>query len=73
MTNLYNDTLRRTIQLKGKGYQVEEMWSCQWRKHVDYKQMMQYPEDVIEAINPRDAFFGGRTNATKLLVKNKKI
>lgn len=73
MTNLYNDTLRRTNQLKGKGYQVEEIWSCKWRKHAKYKQMMQYPEDVIEAINPRDAFFGGRTNATKLLVKNKKI
>ncbi|XP_050066420.1 uncharacterized protein LOC126555557 [Aphis gossypii] len=73
MTDLYNNTIRRTTQLKENGYQVEEIWSCKWRKHADYKQMMQYPDDVIEPLNPRDAFFGGRTNATKLMVKNKKI
>ncbi|KAE9542740.1 hypothetical protein AGLY_002651 [Aphis glycines] len=57
MTDLYNNTIRRTTQLKENGYQVEEIWSY----------------DVIEPLNPRDAFFGGRTNATKLMVKNKKI
>jgi len=69
MTDLYNDTIRRTINLKQKGYQVEEMWSCKWKKHKNYKQMMQYQNDVIEPLNPRVAFFGGRTNATKLMVK----
>ncbi|XP_060868772.1 uncharacterized protein LOC132943701 [Metopolophium dirhodum] len=66
MTDLYNDTIRRTINLKQKGYQVEEMWSCKWKKHKNYKQMLQYQNDVIEPLNPRDAFFGGRTNATNL-------
>ncbi|CAI6366622.1 unnamed protein product [Macrosiphum euphorbiae] len=50
MTDLYNNTIRRTSQLKAKGYQVEEMWSCKWRKHAEYKQMMQYPDDVIESL-----------------------
>ncbi|XP_050066357.1 uncharacterized protein LOC126555480 [Aphis gossypii] len=69
MTDLYNNTIRRTTQLKENGYQVEEIWSCKWRKHADYKQMMQYPDDVIVPLNPRDAFFGGRTNATKLMLE----
>ncbi|XP_008187431.1 uncharacterized protein LOC103310553 [Acyrthosiphon pisum] len=73
MSDLYNDTIRRTVKLTQKGYQVEEMWSCKLKKHQDYKQMMQYQNYVIEPLNPRDAFFGGRTNATKLMVKNKKI
>ncbi|KAL4131304.1 hypothetical protein QTP88_008637 [Uroleucon formosanum] len=29
--------------------------------------------DIADPINPRDAFFGGRTNATKLRVKNTKM
>jgi len=43
------------------------------KKHKNYKQMMQYQNYVIQPLNPKDAFFGGRTNATKLMVKNKKI
>lgn len=71
-TDLYNNTMRRTTQLKEKGYQVEEMWRCKWRKHAEYKQMVAYPNDVIESIILRGVFFGGITNTTKLIVKNKK-
>ncbi|KAF0701487.1 Uncharacterized protein FWK35_00037370, partial [Aphis craccivora] len=67
MNDLYNNIIKRTTQLKENGYQIEKMWSCKWRKHADYKQLMQYPDDVIEPLNSRDAFFGGRTNATKLM------
>jgi hypothetical protein len=37
--------------------------------------MKQIEEEIkeLEELNPRNAFFGGRTNATKLRVKAKKL
>jgi hypothetical protein len=30
-------------------------------------------DDIVEPLNPPDAFYGGRTNASKLQVQNKKL
>ncbi|XP_068742053.1 uncharacterized protein [Montipora capricornis] len=55
--------------LREKGYLVVEMWECQWnnlkKSNPQVKQFIQNLE-TEEPLEPRDAFFGGRTNAFKL-------
>ena len=40
------------------------MWKCKWAKLSKFKNS-EKPE-VVGPLNPRDAFFGGRTNTFKL-------
>ena len=47
------------------------MWECKWVKSKDYKSAINNADDIAEPLNPRDAFYGGRTNASKLKVQNK--
>ncbi|KAJ3640231.1 hypothetical protein Zmor_003543 [Zophobas morio] len=76
MEDLYEQTIERSEQIKKAGYNLIEMWECNWIKSKEYKEEMKqikskYKE--IEELNPRNAFFGGRTNATKLKVNGKKM
>ena len=45
------------------------MWECDWDREVksseDLKQFLESYK-MVEPLNPRDAFFGGRTNAIRL-------
>ena len=73
---LYQATLKREECLRKLGFKVESIFECEFRQ-----QMSQDPEmkafvdnaisQVVERLNPRDAFFGGRTNATRLSFKQK--
>ena len=47
------------------------MWECRWLKFKAYKSAIKNTKDIVEPLNPRDAFYGGRTNASKLKVQNK--
>ena len=70
MEELYNDTLRKVIYLKDRGFEVEQKWACEFKKEIEgNEEMKQFMEDheLVEPLQPRDAFFGGRTNASKLL------
>ena len=58
----------RTKLLREEGYEVVEMWQCQWKKLV--KQSQEIRDHVAEVdakyafpLNVRDAYFGGRTEA----------
>lgn len=57
--------------VKGAGYEVEEMWHCaflkMWKKdpHCLHFQSL-HPVIAAEPLCVRDAFFGGRTNASCL-------
>ena len=66
---------RETItKLKSAGYNVEQIWGCQWKKmKQDNPDCLHYVKDLhfVERLKPRDAFFGGRTNAAKLYHKVK--
>jgi hypothetical protein len=73
MEDLYEQTIERSQQIKKAGYNLIEMWEYNWTKSKEYKEEMKrikskYKE--IEELNPRNAFFGGRT---KLKVKGKKM
>jgi G:T-mismatch repair DNA endonuclease (very short patch repair protein) len=68
MKDLYEQTIERSEQIKKAGYYLIEMWECNWTKSKEYKEEIKRIEkkfEKFEELSPRNAFFGGRTNATK--------
>ena len=69
MEELYKDTVRKVNYLKDHGFEVEQKWGCELTKELEEdEEMKQFFEDhqLMDPVQPRDAFYGGRTNATKL-------
>ncbi len=69
MQNLYEATIEKVCYLKEQGFNIVEMWECDLKKELEENEEMRcYFEeyDLVDLLQPRDAFFGGRTNATKL-------
>ena len=69
MLELYEETLARRRYLEKKGYRIVECWECEYERELKTNPTMrQYVDqiNITEALNPRHAFFGGRTNAIKL-------
>ena len=66
---LYEVTQQKHCLLRHHGYNLQIMWECDWDREVksneDLKQFLASYE-TVEPLNPRDAFFGGRTNAVRL-------
>ena len=70
MEQLYQDTKKKAKDLKDRGFEVVEKWGCAFKKELKQdEELKQFVKDhgFIEPLQPRDAFFGGRTNASKLL------
>ena len=69
MEQLYKDTIRKVNYLKNHDFLVVQKWGCELKKELkgdeELKQFFEEYE-VIDPLQPRDAFYGGRTNATKL-------
>ena len=62
--------IRKKLQfLKRNGYNIVEVWECQWQQMKNEREEIKTFVDqlaIVEPLNPRDAFCGGRTNAAKL-------
>jgi hypothetical protein len=70
MHDLHLDTVKKISYLREQGFNVIEMWECNLKKKLEENEEMRcYFEkyDLVDPLEPRDAFFGGRTNAAKLL------
>ena len=70
MQQLFEDTLEKVCHLKDQGFQVVEMWERDLVKEMEHDEdMRRYFEEyeIVDPLQPRDAFYGGRTNAAKLL------
>ena len=70
MEQLYKDTARKVKYLKECGFEVEQKWGCELEKEMEENEEMKrfFEEyELVEPLQPRDAFYGGRTNAAKLL------
>ena len=66
---LYNATVAKRMALLRAGYTVVEMWECHWQKLVDTNAEVQSflaSLQLVEPLEPRNAFFGGRTEAVAL-------
>ena len=69
MQQLHEDTLEKTSYLKDEGFHVVEMWECELMKEMEHDEdMKRYFDEyeLVDPLQPRDAFYGGRTNAAKL-------
>ena len=72
MNQLLAMTTVKEATLRGLGYTVVSMWECTWSsKTRDSVRIQQHIASlaVHERLDPRDAFFGGRTAPFKLLHK----
>lgn len=71
----YQRTVKRKYDIEDQGYTVVEMWECQL--NLDLKRDIEMREffdtiKIMEPMDPREAFYGGRTNAVKLYHRVKK-
>jgi hypothetical protein len=69
MHDLYMATVEKTSYLRGRGFNVIEMWECEMKRELAQDEDMRSYFDnykLIDPLEPREAFFGGRTNAAKL-------
>ena len=73
MGTLYNKTQDKNNKITAVGYNLIEMWECKLKKDKSFQKYYKndWNREVVGPLNPRDAFYGGRTNATKLLYKFK--
>ena len=69
MEQLYKDTMRKVNYLENHGFEVVQKWECELKKELkEDEEMKQFFDEyeIVDPLQPRDAFYGGRTNATKL-------
>ena len=69
MHQLYQDTMGKVRRLKDQGFEVKQMWECKLVKEMKHnEEMRRYFEeyDLVDPLQPRDAFYGGHTNAARL-------
>ena len=66
---LYQATLNKRMALLQAGYTVVEIWECKWQKLVDTNAEVQSflaSLELVPPLEPREAFFGGRTGAVAM-------
>ncbi|XP_055355347.1 uncharacterized protein LOC129600792 [Paramacrobiotus metropolitanus] len=72
MSDIYKETLDRDQYFRDLGFQVVVMWEHEYDKLVadepEFNEFIRMVK-IRAGINPRDAFYGGRTNATRLHYK----
>ena len=69
MHDLYQATVQKTAYLREHGFNVIEMWECEINRELGHDEDMQRyfdDYDITDPLEPRHAFYGGRTNAAKL-------
>ena len=68
MRTLNDQTIEKCETIKNTGYNHVTTYECHLTKNKDFQKFAKnFTQEVVEPLNPGDAFYGGRTNATKLL------
>ena len=68
MGTLNGLTVEKCDTIKNAGYNHVSIYECQLTKNKEFQKFAKnFTQEMVEPLNPRDAFYGGRTNATKLL------
>lgn len=64
---VYATTLRIEADIEAAGYKLVTMWECDFKK-MKRRHNLKFPNDLEKFVmlQPRDAYYGGRTNAVKL-------
>ena len=66
---LYNATMAKRMALLRAGFKVLEIWQCEWHEQLKKNAEVQRfvnSFDLVPPLQPRDSFFGGRTEAVAL-------
>ena len=72
MGTLNDLTIEKRENIKSAGYKHVSTYECQLNKNKEFQKFAKdFDQEIVEPLNPRDSFYGGRTNATKLLYKFK--
>ncbi|GBM75549.1 hypothetical protein AVEN_180659-1 [Araneus ventricosus] len=69
MNTLFEETEALSMKLQKAGHVIFEKWEHEFLKETELDAELQkfvQSHELKEWLNPRDAFFGGRTNAVKL-------
>ena len=69
MERRYNNTLKKVNYLESHGFVVVQKWECELKKEMEEDEEMKRffnEHKIVDPLQPRDAFYGGRTNAAKL-------
>ena len=67
MGTVNDQTIKKRKTIKHAGYKHVSTYECQLAKNKDFQEFPNnFTQEVVEPFNPREAFYGGRTNATKL-------
>lgn len=65
MNALYKNTIEFENILRKAKYNVKTVWECEYKSLKKSENIADI--EYVGALNPRDSFFGGRTNSTKLI------
>ena len=67
MLTLRKRTQAKNDEIRNAGYKLVEVYECELKENNEFKKFFKtWDRECVEPLNPRDAFFGGRTNVTKL-------
>ena len=67
MGTLNDLTIEKCETIKSAGYNHVSTYECQLNKNKGLQKFAKdFDQEIVEPLNPRDSFYGGRTNATKL-------
>ena len=69
MGDLYAATLQKMERLRQHGYNVVQMWEHEWLRYCRQNRLNpkgDLPKHFLEPLIPREAYFGGRVNCTKM-------
>ncbi|XP_055345065.1 uncharacterized protein LOC129592933 [Paramacrobiotus metropolitanus] len=69
MSKIYEETVQRDARIRSMGHELCVIWEHEFDSLVKQEPFFAaFVEEITvrQPINPRDAFYGGRTNATKL-------
>ena len=72
LEELYQATWNKSRCLRLNGYIVKECWECEWKAEKESNPGVQtflQSFELVPPLNPREAFFGGRTRAVALHVR----
>ena len=69
MQELYDKTTEKKQFLQSAGYVYKSMWECEFKSELKSNTVMKHyidTLDIVTPLEPRDAFYGGRTEAFTL-------
>ena len=68
MGTLNDLTIEKRETIKSAGYNHVSTYECQLNKNKEFQKFAKdFDQEIVEPLNPRDSFYGGRTNCVKLL------